>query len=217
MHSAQKRVARHCAWTLPIILVLSEQAFQEIAAYYILGSPSVRRLLSSPGDHGGADFPPRPIELIQRAIVGKPISDSIPLLHEFISGPFDADKLDYMPRDATLAGVPVVTDIGRLVQKVRAVRVTQADLPSAVASRVTAGLPSYTITGVAMSGGHTLDELMLGRTLLFDKIYRHHKARAAEAMIALIIKQLIDIVARAQRYCHSHSRTRNCSILIQMR
>lgn len=46
------------------------------------------------------------VEKVSSAIIGKQISDAMPLLHELISGPYDADKLDYFVRDAKLAGTP---------------------------------------------------------------------------------------------------------------
>ena len=127
-----------------------------------------------------------------RAVVGEKISDEVPLLHQLISGPFDADKLDYMPRDATMCGVPIVTDVNRLVQKIRAVRMHEHDLPLEIARTVRKGLPSYTLIGIARSGASTLDEVALGRSLMFDKIYRHHKVRAVEAMIAAICEQAME-------------------------
>jgi deoxynucleoside triphosphate triphosphohydrolase SAMHD1 len=41
-----------------------------------------------------------------------------------------------------------------------------------------------------LSGERTLDELVFGQTLLFDKLYRHQKVRAAEAMVAAILDQI---------------------------
>ena len=167
----------------------------EIAAYYMIGSPTFKEMLRLGRDLTNShDLPADAVNLIQKAIVGHPISDEIPLLHELISGPFDADKLDYMPRDAQMAGVPVVTDVNRLIEKVRAIRVTQGELPLEVAKAVKGGKATYTMTGIVLSGGRTLDELMLGRTLLFDKIYRHQKVRALESMVSSILLALAPIV-----------------------
>ena len=168
----------------------------EIAAYYLLGSPAFRELLET-AQRATAEYglPLDCVALMRQAIVGRSIRDDFPLLQELISGPFDADKLDYMPRDAQLSGIPVVTDVDRLVQKVRALRLAPEKLPPEVAKRVRGGLATYTLTGLALSGARTLDELMLGRTLLYDKIYRHQKVRAAEVMVAsllLCIAQLVE-------------------------
>ena len=116
----------------------------------------------------------------------------MPLLHELISGPFDADKLDYMTRDAHMTGVPVVTDIRRLVQKVTRCERVEGNLRYEIAATVEER-EHYVVTGIAFSGGRTVDELILGRTLQQDKLYRHHKVRAIEAMVASLYRQLADI------------------------
>jgi HD superfamily phosphohydrolase len=165
----------------------------EIASYYIVGSPVFRTLLDQVmtivHDHV---LPPcdETIKLMQRAIIGQSISDRVPLLHELISGPFDADKLDYMTRDAQMTGVPEVTDISRLVQKVRVIEVPRDELRQEIAETVEDTQASYLITGIEMSGGRTVDELILARTLQEDKLYRHHKVRAIEAMVASFYHQL---------------------------
>ena len=165
----------------------------EMAAFYILGSPSFKELLKTVQglvpNHGWFTVG-QSVDFMQRAVIGQPISDQVPLLQELISGPFDADKLDYMTRDAKMSGVPVVTDIPRLVQKVRAVRVSPEELPAEIASTVKGGHAAYVVTGIDVSGGRTVDELILGRTLQEDKLFRHHKVRAIEAMVASIYRQL---------------------------
>lgn len=165
----------------------SKSKLSEIAAYYILKSPSFRELLEHAhrlgGQHFDTDMPYR----IAKMIIGSTVANEFPLLHELISGPFDADKLDYMPRDATMCGVPVVTDVTRLIQKVRAVQVTQDRLPEELQRVVEEGEITYTVVGIARSGAGTLDELALSRSLMFDKIYRHHKVRAIETMVTAIV------------------------------
>lgn len=177
-------------------LGIEDADFAEIASYYIVGSPSFRRLIDRSKELVQDDGLPASADTVikmQHAIVGKSISDQVPLLHELISGPFDADKLDYMTRDAHMTGVPVVTDIPRLVQKVRAVEVAPDQLRREIAATVSAERPYYIVTGIAFSGGRTVDELILGRTLQEDKLYRHHKVRAIEAMVASIFQQLNEI------------------------
>jgi len=181
-------------------LGIEDASFAEIASYYIIGSPAFRALLTRSQqlvpDHGLGSTD-NAINTMQRAIVGECISDQVPLLHELISGPFDADKLDYMTRDAHMTGVPVVTDIPRLVQKVRAVEVPPNQLRREIAATVADNLPYYVLTGIAFSGGRTVDELILGRTLQEDKLYRHHKVRAIEAMVASLYQQLNEIEPEA--------------------
>ncbi|MFS0901140.1 hypothetical protein [Mycolicibacterium litorale] len=176
----------------------------EIASYFLLGSPAFGRMLTT-----AAELVPDGLPVIRqgqsqadkikdyqtklsRLIVGRAIDDEYPLIHELISGPFDADKLDYMSRDAMMCGLPVVTDIPRLIQKVRSRRLGQSELPAPIGATVRQN-HSYVITGIARSGARTLDELSLARTLMFDKVYRHQKVRAAEAMVTGIFDQLLQV------------------------
>lgn len=130
----------------------------EIAAYYIIGTPAFSELLHEAERVTDDRVLPRDSHLLMKnVIIGKPIADNMPLLHELISGPFDADKLDYMARDAFMAGVPGVTDVSRLVQKIRAVDVPQANLPREIAETVEQGHANYTVIGIDRSGGRTLD------------------------------------------------------------
>ena len=165
----------------------------EITAYLIIGSPAFGDLLEQvqriTNAVGGREIAPR----IQAAIIGRPIDNATPLLHEFVTGPFDADKLDYLPRDATMCGVPAVTDVPRLVEKVRAVRVDRERLPAGIKPTVSDSPSGYVLTGIARSGGSTLDELALARVLMFDKVYRHHKVRAAESMVFSLLARLVQI------------------------
>lgn len=163
----------------------------EVASYYLVGSPAFRRLLDtvikSTEDN---DLPTNALDLVQKAIVGNTIQNNSPLLQELVSGPFDADKLDYMTRDAKTTGVPVVTDVNRLIRKIRSVSVTEDKLPSEIAKSIDGGEKSYSIIGISASGASALDELILGRTLLFNKIYRHQKVRALEEMVSSLLKAL---------------------------
>jgi HD superfamily phosphohydrolase len=170
----------------------------EIASFYIVGSAAFVNLLEvamGAVEEHDLESPAQVIEQMQNLIIGKTVNDKIPLLHEFVSGPFDADKLDYMTRDALMSGVPVVTDTERLVQKIRAARVSPDKLPEKVAETV-GKLDSHVMTGIDMSGARAIDELMFGRVLLHDKLYRHHKVRAAEAMVASIFDQIAPIAEK---------------------
>lgn len=170
-----------------------ETPLSEIASYYIVGSPAFGDLLTASAHAVDEHLPPDAVAQMQALIIGERISDEFPLLQEFMSGPFDADKLDYMTRDAMMSGVPVVTDTERLVQKIRAVRLPAEKLPDEVAGSV-AERDHYVMTGIAMSGARAIDELMFGRVLLHDKLYRHHKVRAAEAMVASIFRLIAPLV-----------------------
>lgn len=160
----------------------AENQLSEIAAYYVLGSPAFGALL----EELDRLCAPPPVEdmqgKLQSIVIGKAINSEALLLHELVSGPFDADKLDYLTRDARMCGVPVVADVPRLIQKVRVIRVDRVGLPRKLKRYAPDIGSGYLVTGIARSGARTLDEVALARTLMFDKVYRHQKVRAAEAM-----------------------------------
>lgn len=175
-------------------LQIEEPKLSEIAAYLLIRSPAFREMFKIAAEQTSTTLPAEPVEKISDAIIGSPIYDKVPLLNELVSGPFDADKLDYLPRDAHMCGVPVVTDIPRLVQKVRAVSMERSRLPRDIQQVISGTHPAYWVLGIDLSGGRTLDELILARILLFDKLYRHQKVRAAESMVTAIFGQLTGLV-----------------------
>lgn len=134
------------------------------------------------------------ITKVSDAVIGKKIDDQLPSLHEIISGPFDADKLDYFARDAQLAGTPSVLDISRLVQKITVRSFDLNELPGNIASRVTRRDGKYTLFGIKSSGVAVLDELHLARMLMYAKIYRHPKVVAIEQMFRAVILMLVRVV-----------------------
>ncbi|GAA5665791.1 hypothetical protein Brsp07_04297 [Brucella sp. NBRC 14130] len=138
------------------------------------------------------------VDKIAKCILGQSISEEIPLLHELISGPFDADKLDYMMRDASMAGIPGIIDISRLIQKITVKRVHPIELPSRLASNINAKIPHVYLIGFPWSGLSVVDELLLTKMILFSKLYQHPKVVAIEAMIRAIVDSLARIVNHKQ-------------------
>lgn len=168
----------------------------EIVAHSLAQSAPVAELLRQAFRIGGRKVPTNLTQRIGNFIIGKRVDDEFPAIHELISGPFDADKLDYMPRDAAMCGVPVVTDVVRLIQKIRAVSVASTDLPPEMQGGLKQRPDGHRIIGVARSGASALDEVSLSRSLMFDKIYRHHKVRAVEAMVGAVIEVIAPILSK---------------------
>ena len=164
--------------------VVRSEAFRELLE--VIQSGQQRELGSSTLPAPLADFPDR----VARCILGQSISSVVPLLHELVSGPYDADKLDYMVRDAVAAGIPTIIDISRLVQKLTVRRFRPIDLPDRVNKHVKADTPQSYIFGFPWSGLSVVDELLLARLIIYSKLYRHPKVAALEAMVQLMIRQL---------------------------
>lgn len=194
---------------------VEKRQISEIFAYYVVRSRSMRKFLEYALEKCGNPIEldrdqqrniSKVIESISDAIIGVKFDDRLPLLHELISGPFDADKLDYYVRDARLAGTPSLLDISRLVQKLAVRGFSSEELPEDIARRVNASNDKHYIFGIKWSGVALLDELQLARVLLYAKIYRHPKVVAIEQMLRaaiLTIGQIANVVNIASvLYCY---------------
>lgn len=186
-----------------------DKQLSEMLAYYIVRSPAMRELLdillkkhrrslNFKEDH--EENLEYVIDSISRALIGRKIDDNLPLLHELISGPFDADKLDYLARDARLAGIPSLLDIPRLIQKLSVAGMPANKLPQDIAGRVSTLKEHETawLFGIKMSAKSVLDELQLARVLSYAKIYRHPKVIAIEQMIRAFIVGVSTTTTSAQ-------------------
>ncbi|WP_448649002.1 phosphoribosyltransferase-like protein [Pseudomonas corrugata] len=184
-----------------------DKQLSEMLAYYIVRSPAMRNLLDAALKHYRADLElftndeknlNSVIEKVSLALIGRKIDNKRPLIHELISGPFDADKLDYLSRDAKLSGTPSLLDIPRLVQKIAVRVMPAADLPQDIAGQIQIDEDDGEnhdawLFGVKVSGKSILDELQLARMLAYAKIYRHPKVIAIEQMIRAFIEAIAKI------------------------
>jgi HD superfamily phosphohydrolase len=170
---------------------VEKPSLSETVAFQILGTDAFRRLFETAKKKAKGIVPPDDaISKAQNMIIGKIVDPQMPSLQGLISGPFDADKLDYMQRDALMSGVPAITDVPRLVQKIRARWMREDQLPEKVEQGIAKGFEDYLLFGISFSGSRTLDELLIARVLLFDKVYRHQKVRALEGMVARLYQAL---------------------------
>lgn len=207
-HAAFSHVSEHAIDSLDAlssvpaefgILHRAEQrSLSEIFAFFVVRSPAMRRLIDTLLHHDSdyirlntrhATNIDEIVEKLSRAIVGRSIDDRLPLLHEIISGPFDADKLDYFVRDARNAGTPSLLDISRLIQKIALRELEATELPGNTGRDIVAQ-SRHVLVGIKWSGISILDELHLSRVLLYSKIYRHPKVVAIEQMVRVALVML---------------------------
>jgi HD superfamily phosphohydrolase len=212
-HSAFSHVIEKALQALPGAALISasfalrhgteSKQLSEIFAFYVIRSPAMAEFLGALLDQypvirlksDSASNVSHTVELMSKAIVGLRINDRVPLLHEIISGPFDADKLDYFARDARCAGIPSLLDISRLVQKMSIRELAASDLPPEIAKEVNKIEGTYTLFGMKWSGIAVLDELHLSRVLLYAKIYRHPKVLAVEQMLKVVVETLASLTS----------------------
>jgi len=106
-------------------------------------------------------------------ITGTPNAD--PVLRELVSGPnLDADRMDYLLRDAYFTGVAVGTyDVEQLVASLRVIE--------------GGGRP---VLGIDGRGMVALESFVLARYMMFATVYFHHTTRAFERVLRDVLGQL---------------------------
>jgi len=93
------------------------------------------------------------------------------LLHTLIDGPIDADKIDYLQRDAMNLGVPYggAVDVARLL---RCLTVAIADM----------GGEAFISLGTYEKAKYAAESVGFARYAMFGSVYWHHACRSAKAM-----------------------------------
>src|SRR5262249_2166474 len=126
---------------------------------------------------------------IAARIIGSRAFLSARYLSGVISGPIDADKLDYMARDCHHAGLPLGLDIDRLISKLEVVSITESNAINQELKQRTADDPQKRghEMGISLAGLGAYEQMIIGRVILYDRLYHHHKVRAAEAMVRRLI------------------------------
>src|SRR5919199_1205421 len=93
-----------------------------------------------------------------------------PYLAGVISGPIDADKLDYFARDSLFSGVPAILDYDRLLQS------------------LAIGAPGIQLS---MAGAGELEKLLFNRITMYHALYNHHKTQTADCMIQGAVEAIV--------------------------
>jgi len=125
------------------------------------------------------------------AIIGGTDGTARGALGALVSGQIDADKLDYMARDAHHAGLPIDFDSQRLISKLEALRVEESVLSSRLSNLrerlKTCDGQRYEEIGISFGGTGALEQMLVGRIFLYDRLYHHHKVRTADAMAQRLV------------------------------
>ena len=165
----------------------------EAIAVLTVASPSFQRLLTRP--------------LMNRVLAGKSVVDvtryliaaivggsdgsACGALGALVSSQVDADKLDYMARDAHHAGLPIDFDTERLISKLEALRVEENVLSPRLhdlKDRVRSSKDKrYQEIGISAGGTGAFEQMLVGRIFLYDRLYHHHKVRTADAMAQRLV------------------------------
>ncbi len=166
-------------------------ATSETIAVLLVLSEEMRRVF----EHAHFEAVKEPSKLapaIAARILGSRYDLHAGYLSGVVSGPIDADKIDYMARDSYHSGFPIGLDLNRLISKLEVIIITEDNAPNEeLRNRAAkAGGRVYDI-GISLSGLGAYEQMIIGRVLLYDRLYYHHKVRASEAML----RRLVELVA----------------------
>ena len=161
---------------------------EAISALIVL-SDAMDKILTHPTMVESTGSAQLPVAITAR-ILGSRSCLSAGYLSGIISGPVDADKLDYIARDCHHSGLPLGIDLTRLINKLEVVVVTPDNAPNQeLRNRAAQGATRrfYDI-GISQTGLGSYEQLVIARVLLYDRLYYHHKVRAAESMLQSLIR-----------------------------
>ena len=164
----------------------SRPATSEVVAVMIVVSEAVTELLRSGSFRLGGLDATEVQERIIACIIGGVAGPGVTHLSTVISGQVDADRLDFLQRDAHHSGLEIGFDTERLLSKLEILQIRDSNLESADPSmrqRIAEAKNAVVHqVGIAASGYGSFEQMLIGRTFLYDRLYHHHKVRAAEAM-----------------------------------
>ena len=163
-------------------------AGEAIAALIVLSDPMEALLRhTSIVASTGCDYLP---EAVTARILGSRSYLDATYLSGIVSGPVDADKLDYIARDCHHSGLPLGIDLTRLISKLEVVIVTPETARNDELRARAMGAPQQRIyeMGISQAGLGSYEQLVIARVLLYDRLYYHHKVRAAEAMLQRLVR-----------------------------
>lgn len=192
-----------------------EKGAGEVISFCLALTPAVEQLLARTaakgliGDVASDDYE-GPIDLTNVAliIVGRSIHPFLQFLGDIISSAFDADKLDYLLRDANNAGLPLRYDLDRYLYDIRIDKQVLADEPGylgklykqakAPAVRrfaATSQMPfpyfeTYRLR-LSRRAMNVIEQIIICKMMLFSYIYHHPKVRASDGLLERFLRRLV--------------------------
>jgi HD superfamily phosphohydrolase len=191
-----------------------EKGAGEVISFCLVLTPAVARLLDKAaekllGDPESDDFQGR-IDLVNVALilVGRSKHPFLQFLGDIVSSGFDADKLDYLLRDAKTAGLPLTYDLDRYLYDVRITEETLPDkegtlqnllsragtLATPRAGSAESECPYYDAYRLRLSrkAMNVIEQILICKMMLFSYIYHHGKVRAAEGILERLLNRCLD-------------------------
>lgn len=160
----------------------------EILAVIIVFSEQMKKVFEHP-HFEAVDEPTQLAPAIAGRILGSRTALKATYLSGVISGPIDADKLDYMARDSLHSGLPLGLDLTRLISKLEVVTIRTDNAPNNDLRARAEAAPAKRVyeMGISLAGLGAYEQMIIGRVILYDRLYHHHKIRTAESMVRRLI------------------------------
>jgi len=141
-------------------------------------------------------------------IVGRSVHPYLQFMGDIISSDLDADKLDYLLRDASAAGLPLRYDLERYLYTVGLARDVLPDgeghlekmyqavtksAPARIEATATVAFPHYETYRLRLPRNaiNTIEQIVICKFMLFSYIYHHRKVRAAEGMLGSLLQRVV--------------------------
>lgn len=173
-------------------------SLHELIGVAIVNSPALKQLLKlvSPYLNGNiyatdADIQ-KMTEYISCLILGQANDENLLPYCQIINGPVDADRCDYLTRDAHATNVPVAVDIHRLVHKLG---VSYGKIPEEILPKETKlwqvnREKEVTYPVIQISAVEALNHLFISRSIMYNSVYYHQKVRTIETMFRMILETM---------------------------
>jgi HD superfamily phosphohydrolase len=198
-HAIEPLIEQRYAAEFRKLSAILRDAFEGAGAVSVSEAIAVLLVLSTAMDgvlnHNDFAFPATKTDLAMRLvarIIGARSHLAASYLSGVVSGPVDADKLDYMARDGHHAGLSVGLDTDRLLSKLEVITITPENVPPRLdelrrRAEESSQRRIYDM-GISISGIGAYEQMIVGRVVLYDRLYYHHKVRAADAMAQRLIQ-----------------------------
>jgi len=130
------------------------------------------------------DCAPEDIDKIAGNIIGYRKNPSEKFHADIINGPMDADKLDYLMRDAYFAGPTVVYDLDRFLHTVDAIEYPRDEILVGHGAKIVR-------LSIPIEGVTALEQIIISKLMLFSYLYHHQKIRCVEGMYHVALERRV--------------------------
>jgi HD superfamily phosphohydrolase len=196
-------------------LIGKKKGAGEVISFCFSRTTSLKRLLDNAEGHLPSEEKHKVKSLVwdnvSLLIVGRSAHPYLQWMGDIISSDLDADKLDYLLRDALAAGLPLRYDLERYLYTVglakdvipdgdgylegmyKAAKGSGDGPPPRVEASGAVEFPHYESYRLRLprNAVNTVEQIVICKFMLFSYIYHHRKVRAAEGMLGTLLRQVV--------------------------